>query len=210
MTQSRRRWLTALFVAVLAAGGYFAWEKLRRDNLPPGIASGNGRIEATEIDIAAKMPGRIQDILVREGDFVTAGQVLARMDTTQLEAQLRQAEAQWRRANISVDTAKSLVTQREAEKKSAVAVVDQRNVQLDAAERTLRRSEQLIRTNAVPQQRFDDDRAAADGARAAVAAAEAQRAAAEAAISATQAQVVDAQAAVDAAKAAIEHQGRYQ
>jgi HlyD family secretion protein len=177
---------------------------LRRDNLPPGIASGNGRIEATEIDIAAKMPGRIQDILVREGDFVTAGQVLARMDTTQLEAQLRQAEAQWRRANISVDTAKSLVTQREAEKKSAVAVVDQRNVQLDAAERTLRRSEQLIRTNAVPQQRFDDDRAAADGARAAVAAAEAQRAAAEAAISSTQAQVVDAEASVDAAKAAIE------
>jgi HlyD family secretion protein len=177
---------------------------LRRDNLPPGIASGNGRIEATEIDIAAKMPGRIQDILVREGDFVTAGQVLARMDTTQLEAQLRQAEAQWRRANISVDTAKSLVTQREAEKKSAVAVVDQRNVQLDAAERTLRRSEQLIRTNAVPQQRLDDDQAAADGARAAVAAAEAQRAAAEAAISSTHAQVVDAEASVDAAKAAIE------
>jgi HlyD family secretion protein len=77
-------------------------------------------------------------------------------------------------------------------------------VQLDAAERTLRRSEQLIRTNAVPQQRLDDDRAAADGARAAVAAAEAQRAAAEAAISSTQAQVVDAEASVDAAKAAIE------
>jgi HlyD family secretion protein len=201
---NRKRWLAALLVVLLAAGGYFAWEMLRRDNLPPGIASGNGRIEATEIDIAAKMPGRIQDILVREGDFVTAGQVLARMDTTQLEAQLRQAEAQWRRANISVDTAKSLVTQREAEKKSAVAVVDQRNVQLDAAERTLRRSEQLIRTNAVPQQRLDDDRAAADGARAAVAAAEAQRAAAEAAISSTQAQVVDAEASVDAAKAAIE------
>jgi HlyD family secretion protein len=204
MTQSLKRWLSALLVVMLAAGGYFAWEKLRRDNLPPGIASGNGRIEATEIDIAAKMPGRIRDILVREGDFVTAGQVLARMDTTQLEAQLRQAEAQWRRANISVDTAKSLVTQREAEKKSAVAVVDQRNVQLDAAARTLRRSEQLIRTNAVPQQRLDDDRAAADGARAAVAAAEAQRAAAEAAISSSQAQVVDAQASVDAAKAAIE------
>ena len=84
MTQSRKRWLTALLVVVLAAGGYFAWEKLRRDDLPPGIASGNGRIEATEIDIAAKMPGRIQDILVREGDFVTAGQVLAHMDTTQL------------------------------------------------------------------------------------------------------------------------------
>ncbi len=94
MTTSRKRWLTALLVLVLAAGGYFLWQKLGSDNLPPGIASDNGRIEATEIDIASKTPGRIQDILVREGDFVTAGQVLARMDATQLEAQLRQAKAQ--------------------------------------------------------------------------------------------------------------------
>lgn len=204
MTQSRKRWLTAILVAALVAGGYFAWQNLGRERLPPGIATGNGRIEATEIDVAAKVAGRIQDILVREGDFVTAGQMLARMDTTRLEAQLRQAEAQWRRANISVDTAKSLVTQREAEKKSAVAVIAQRNVELDAANKRLERSEQLTRTNAVPQQRLDDDRAAADGARAAVAAAEAQRAAADAAISSSQAQVVDAQAAVDAAKANIE------
>lgn len=204
MVKSRKRWLTALLVVVLAAGGYFAWRKLGSDNLPSGIASGNGRIEAVEIDIAAKMPGRVQDILVREGDFVTAGQVLARMDTTQLEAQLRQAQAQWRRATISVDTAKSLVTQREAEKKSAVAAIAQRDAELDAAERKLQRSEQLIRTNSVPQQTLDDDRAAANGARAAVAAAEAQRAAAEAAISNSEAQVVDAEASVDAAKAAIE------
>jgi HlyD family secretion protein len=99
MTTSRKRWLTALLVLVLAAGGYYAWQNLRRDNLPAGIASGNGRIEAIEIDIATKTPGRIQDILVREGDFVTTGQILARMDTTQSEAQLRQAKAQLRRAS---------------------------------------------------------------------------------------------------------------
>ncbi|WP_024506276.1 HlyD family efflux transporter periplasmic adaptor subunit [Bradyrhizobium sp. ARR65] len=204
MTTSRKRWLTALLVLVLAAGGYFAWQKLGGGNLPPGIASGNGRIEATEIDIASKTAGRIQDILVREGDFVTAGQILARMDTAQLNAQLRQAKAQLRRASIGIDTAKSVVTQREAEKKSAVAVITQRNAELDTAERKFQRSSQLIRTNAVSQQTFDDDRAAAEGATAAVAAAEAQLAASEAAISSAQAQVVDAQAAVDAAKATIE------
>ena len=91
MTAGRKRWLTALLVAALLAGGYYAWQKSEGDNLPAGIASGNGRIEAVEIDIASKTPGRIQDILVREGDFVTAGQVLARMDTTQMEAQRRQA-----------------------------------------------------------------------------------------------------------------------
>jgi HlyD family secretion protein len=204
MKKNRRGWLAALLVVALAAGGYYGWQKLRRDNLPPGIASGNGRIEAVEIDIATKTPGRIQEILVREGDFVTVGQVLARMDTTQLQAQLRQAEAQLRRAIISVDTAKSLVAQREAERKSATAVIAQRNAELDTADRKLQRSEQLIRTNAVPQQVLDDDRAAAEGAKAAVAAAEAQRAAAEAAISSTRAQVVDAEASIDAARAAIE------
>jgi HlyD family secretion protein len=204
MRSSRKRWLIALLVVVLAAGGYFAWQKLGSDNLPPGIASGNGRIEAVEIDIATKTAGRIREILVREGDFVSVGQVLARMDTTQLEAQLRQAEAQMRRAIISVDTAKSLVAQREAEKKSAAAVIAQRSAELDTASRKLQRSEQLIRTSAVPQQVLDDDRAAAEGAKAAVAAAEAQLAASEAAISSSRAQVVDAEASIDVSRAAIE------
>ncbi|TAI66366.1 biotin/lipoyl-binding protein [Bradyrhizobium sp. Leo170] len=204
MTKGRNRWLIVLLAVLLAAGGYYAWQNFANDSLPPGIASGNGRIEAVEIDIATKTPGRIQEILVREGDFVTVGQVLARMDTTQLHAQLRQAEAQLRRAIISVDTAKSLVAQREAERKSATAVIAQRNAELDTADRKLQRSEQLIKTNAVPQQVLDDDRAAAEGAKAAVAAAEAQLAAAEAAISSTRAQVVDAEASIDAARAAIE------
>lgn len=45
------------------------------------LAGGNGRIDAVEIDIAAKTAGRVREILVNEGDFVRAGQVLARMDT---------------------------------------------------------------------------------------------------------------------------------
>jgi HlyD family secretion protein len=188
MTAGRRRWMIALVVVAFAAAAYYAWQKFGKDNLPPGIASGNGRIEAVEIDIATKTPGRIQEILVREGDFVTAGQVLARMNTAQLEAQHRQAKAQLRRAIISVDTAKSLVIQRQAEKKSTDAVVAQRNAELDTADRKLQRSTRLIRTNAVPQQVLGDDRAAADGATAAVAAAQAQLAASEAAISSAQAQ----------------------
>jgi HlyD family secretion protein len=204
MTAGRRRWMIALVVVAFAAAAYYAWQKFGKDNLPPGIASGNGRIEAVEIDIATKTPGRIQEILVREGDFVTAGQVLARMNTAQLEAQHRQAKAQLRRAIISVDTAKSLVIQRQAEKKSTDAVVAQRNAELDTADRKLQRSTRLIRTNAVPQQVLGDDRAAADGATAAVAAAQAQLAASEAAISSAQAQVIDAEAAADAARATIE------
>ncbi len=200
----RRRWLSGLVILALSVGGYFAWQQLEADALPDGFARGNGRIEAVEIDISTKTSGRVREILAGEGEFVTAGQVLARMDTTQLEAQRRQAEAQLRRAKISVETAKSVVAQREAERTAAVAVVAQREAQQDVADRKLTRSEQLARSQTVSQQVLDDDRAAAQGAKAAVAAAQAQLAASDAAISAARALVVDAEAAVEAAQAAIE------
>ena len=77
-------WLLPV-VALLAAGiGYLAWQRLRAGDLPEGLASGNGRIEAVEIDVAARVSGRIKEMLANEGDFVTAGQIVARMDTETL------------------------------------------------------------------------------------------------------------------------------
>jgi HlyD family secretion protein len=203
MARKTGPWLVAALL-LLAGGGYYAWQAVANGGLPAGIAAGNGRIEAVEIDVSTRTAGRIQEILVNEGDFVEAGQLLARMDTEQLEARRRQAEAELKRATIGVDTAGSVVTQRQAERTAAVAVVAQRNAQLDAVERRLGRSEQLAKTNTVSQQILDDDRAAAAEARAALGAAQAQLAASEAAISTAQAQVVDAEASVDAARAAIE------
>lgn len=199
---SRR--LPIAIALVAAAVIYLGWRQFAGCGLPPGIASGNGRIEAVEIDVATKTAGRIKEILVNEGDFVEVGQVLARMDTDQLEAQRRQAEAQLRRTIIGVDTAHSLVTQREAERTAAEAVVAQRKAQLDATKRKLARSEELAKRDTVSQQVLDDDRAAEQAGRANVAAGEAQLAAADAAISSAKAMVVDAEAAVDAARAAID------
>ena len=200
-----KTWLIRIgIIAALVVAAFAAWQYVRPKGLPIGFASSNGRIEATEIDIAAKTPGRIKEITVNEGDFVKAGQVLARMDTAVLEAQLREAEAQRQRARISIDTARSQVTQREAEKAAAEAVVAQRKAELDAAQRRLVRTEELARRGTAAFQTLDDDRAAFQGARAAVSAAEAQLAAAGAAIGAAKARVVDAQAAVEAAQATIE------
>ncbi len=203
MKSNQNRWLLAVLAAIVLAGGYYAWQKFGANRLPAGIASGNGRIEAIEIDISTKTPGRIKDIAVDEGDFVEMGQVLAQMDTEQLESRRAQAEAELQRAKIAIDTAKSLVTQREAEREAAAAIVAQRDAQLDAAQRKLSRSEELIKTNATSQQVLDDDRASYLSAKAAVSAAKAQLAASEAAIGAAKAQIIDAQAAVEAAKAAI-------
>ena len=203
MAFNRKQWILAGAIIVLAAGAYYAWKSLNEDGLPEGIARGNGRIEAVEIDISTKSPGRIREILVDEGDFVQANDILARMDTDQLESQLKQAEAQLRRAEIGIETARSLVTQREAEHTAAEATVAQREAQLDAAQRRLARSQQLTQTRTISQQVLDDDRATAQGAEAAVGAARAQLAATEAAIGAAKAQVIDAEASVEAAKAAI-------
>ncbi|MCX8999359.1 HlyD family efflux transporter periplasmic adaptor subunit [Rhizobiaceae bacterium BDR2-2] len=204
MSVSLRNLATAGIVVVALAGAYFAWQQIGAAELPDGIAMGNGRIEATEIDISTKLAGRLKDITVREGDFVTAGQVLAVMDTDTLEAQKRQAEAQLRRAKIGIDTAGSLVNQRLAENESATAVVAQREVQLDVARKTLDRAEQLAKTSVFSQQVLDDTRSAYQGAVSALAVAKAELAASEAGISAARAQVIDAESAVDAAQAAIE------
>ena len=47
-----KRWLVAGLVVIVAGGGYYAWQKFGGNQLPAGIASGHGRIESTEIDVA--------------------------------------------------------------------------------------------------------------------------------------------------------------
>ncbi len=199
------RWLlnaaAALFVVVILYG---AWLFLQPGGLPAGLASGNGRIEAVEIDIATKTAGRVEDILVDEGDFVTAGQVLARMDTDVLQAQAKQADAQKQQAVIGVETARHQVLQRQAERQSAQSLVAQREAERDVAQKQLARSEELEARGTTSRQVLDTDRARFESANAAVSAAKAQVAAADAAIATAEAQVVNAQAAVDAAAATIE------
>ena len=157
-----------------------------------------------EIDVAAKTAGRIKEILVDEGDFVTAGQLLARMDTAVLEAQLREAKAQLQRARIGVETAQSQVVQRRSEKTAAQAVVVQREAELDAAQRRLARTEVLAPQGTLPLQTLDDDRAHFQGAQAAVSAAQAQLATSESAIGFAKSQVIAARSDVEAAIATIQ------
>ena len=193
----------AFVLAVIAIAAAAAWWALRPAGLPPGIAVGNGRIEATEIDIATKSPGRIVEILAREGDFVQAGAVLARMDTQVLRAQLAEARAQVRQAENAHLTAKSIVAQRESEQVAAQAVVAQRRAESDATGKHLKRSQALAGEGAASRQQLDDDRARMLGAQAAVSAAQAQVAAAHAGIEAAKSQVVQAQSLIEAAKATV-------
>jgi HlyD family secretion protein len=191
-------------VVVIALLGYLAWNNFQPDGLPSGIAAGNGRIEAVEIDVAPRTSGRVIEVLVDEGDYVHAGQVLARMDTAVLIAQRSEAEAQLRRAELGIETARSRVRQRDAEKRATDATVAQRQAERSAANKRVIRSRELAAKNSISEQELDDHQAQFEASRAAVAAAEAQVAAAEAAHASAKSQVVAAQAAAAAARATIE------
>ena len=110
-----QRGLLALALLVIAAGGIGTWWLRSDAALPAGIASGNGRAEADEIDIDTKFAGRIAKLLVDEGDMVSPGQVVAVMDTQDLEATLRNREAVVRQAQRTLDAARANVDQQKAQ-----------------------------------------------------------------------------------------------
>lgn len=97
------------------------WWQQHLNALPPYIAQASGRLEAGQTEIATKLAGRITVILAKEGDMVHAGAVLARMDTVELEAQLRAAEAQVRKAEHEKAAAEALIVQRASENSASTA-----------------------------------------------------------------------------------------
>ncbi|MDE2490244.1 MAG: efflux RND transporter periplasmic adaptor subunit [Elusimicrobia bacterium] len=150
--------------AALGAGAAYLW-RARRPALPETIASGNGRLEAQEVHVASKTGGRVLEVPVAEGDFVSEGQVLARLDTRELAAALRRAEAERSRAVEGV-----------AEARARAAEAD-RTLSLAAGERT--RALALLKRGSATVQEADRRRADYDVAVAAAAAARARISAAE-------------------------------
>ncbi|MEZ4600590.1 MAG: HlyD family efflux transporter periplasmic adaptor subunit [Syntrophotaleaceae bacterium] len=200
-----KKWGTsALLVGMAAVAGLLLWRHFQGDGLDERIASGNGRIEAVEIDIATPRAGKIKEIFVDEGDYVPVGKVLAKMDTAVLEAQQKETLARLRQAENAVHIANSLVVQRQSEKKAAQAVVAQRQAEVEVAKKRLERSQSLVADKAVSQQKFEDDRAVFLSAEAMLRAGEADVARADAAIATARSQVHGARADVEAARAILE------
>jgi HlyD family secretion protein len=158
--------------AILAV---LAWHHLQEPRLPEGIASGNGRLEATQVDITTKLAGRLAEVRVKEGEDVKAGLVLARMDVRELEADLRQAQAQ--------------VIQAQKQRIAAAAVIAQRKSEVTLAEKNLVRSRELYENRNIPIEQLQRSETAVQTAQAALSAADAELELAAAAIDAAQAHV---------------------
>ncbi|RIX45079.1 MAG: HlyD family efflux transporter periplasmic adaptor subunit [Rhodocyclales bacterium GT-UBC] len=156
------------FLAVAAiATAYYLYQQ-RPSGLPAGLASGNGRLEAIEVDVATKIAGRLSEVLVREGDAVLAGAIVARLDADDLRAQLRAAEAQVLQARKAMDETRAGV------KKSAS--------DLNLADKTLKRSADLVGRGFITRDKLDRDQTGMDGARAGLSQAQSRVAEADAAV----------------------------
>jgi HlyD family secretion protein len=107
----RRVSLLLVLLAGALSAGY--WWVHPRQGLSPGIASGNGRLEADEIDIDTKFAGRVAKLFVEEGDIVTAGHVVAMMDTRDLLASLKKSEALVSQAQRALDEANANLVQQQ-------------------------------------------------------------------------------------------------
>ncbi|WP_460089214.1 HlyD family secretion protein [Pseudomonas sp. S2_E02] len=183
-THSRSSLLYAgsLLVLLAAAGGLGYWMSIS-SRLVEGLSMGNGRLEATEVQIASKTPGRLAEVLVDEGDKVNKGQLLARMDTRTLEAQRTQAEAEVLRARENLNAAEANVQLRQSE--------------LLLAQQELGRSQSLFKHGFVSAQVIDQLQSRIGTGNAAVTAARAQVSAVAAAIGAAQAQVAQLTSEID-------------
>ena len=172
----KQRYVLVLAAAALIAVLGLTWIILKAPSDPPeGFAKTNGRIEAERFDIATKFAGRLQEVNGKEGDYVKAAQVLARLDTSELDAQRREAEA--------------TKVQAEQQLAQAQALVAQRNAELKLASLQLERALNLV-SKGVTSQEIVDQRQSA-------------KHTAEAAVNAASAEVAVARAAIDAAAARI-------
>ena len=173
MTRRRIIILALIGLVIIASGGYYYYTVLQA-RLPPGIAFGNGKIEGDEIAIATKYAGRIAEIDFKEGDLVQKGQVLARMDTSELEASERAAAA--------------LAAQRQKDADAARSTIQVRQADLDLANSELARGKILVAKDAISVQRVEQLTAAQRSATERLAAAKSQADAADAAVASAKAE----------------------
>jgi HlyD family secretion protein len=113
----------------------------------------SGTVEATEAQLGFPVPGRIAEVLVREGDLVRAGQMLARLDTAELDARRLQARAQLEAARALLRELES--GSRSEEVASARDALRAANERLADAERDLARVRRLQEGGALSQEALD-------------------------------------------------------
>jgi len=150
-----------------AAVAVFAVQRLvLPQGLPEGLIQANGRIEGDHVTVASKFAGRVRELLAREGDTVTMGQVLVRLDDAQTWARVQQARRGFEALEAQVEanhTALAVlnlevplsIESAEAGVESARAAVERAKAVEYEARRDVERIRPLAAENATSQQMLD-------------------------------------------------------
>lgn len=185
--------IPVLLIVLIAAGISYFFVYYRPNHTENGIRS-SGHVEVTEVDMSFRIPGHISRLLVKEGDIVDQGQVLAELKQTvflarydQAKAQLAElgarreslelairikeyaAEAQIRQAQAMVSAAEaryeSLKTgSRTEEIKEAAASLEKARAELDNRRQDYQRMQNLFDSRIISASQMDDSRTAYDAA----------------------------------------------
>lgn len=131
-----------------------------------------GKVEREEIAVVGKVPGRIEQLLVHEGDYVYKGDTLAVLSIPEVDAKKAQAEGAVKSARAQYDMSvhgatSNQLTQLNA-KKAALTE------QYEFAKKSLARLETLVQDSLVPQQQYDEVYAKYQGAKAQLTAVDAE------------------------------------
>jgi RND family efflux transporter MFP subunit len=155
-------------------------------------------VPQTRADVASKATGRLEALEVEEGSVVTKGQVLARLESQDVVATQRRAEA-------NVTAAEAAITEARARRAEAVARLAEAKAEHLDAQRSLERAKAMVGKNYVTQEVYDTALNRRARPAAGIASAEAGVAAAEASIAVATAQLGAAKAAVEEATVAVEY-----
>ena len=162
-----------------------------------------GFVDAPEAEVAAQVAGRVDAVLVREGDRVKKGQVLARLDSREREAMLEQARANLVQAEEALREADANLRAVQPGVAGAGADIARAQATLDEAESNFTRVKELVQGEAASSQDLDTARARFMEARAALDSLTAGKTTAERRVGAQLAAAASARARVGVAEAAV-------
>ncbi|MCX7098708.1 MAG: efflux RND transporter periplasmic adaptor subunit [Methylococcales bacterium] len=150
--QSKLPKLLAIIVAVLLLAVALWWFFWRQAPFPEGLVQANGRFEGDHYTVSGKWPGRVVELLAREGDWVVKGQVMVKLDDTQIRTKLNQARsavdvinAQLRAAQTGLVVFKKNVPLKIATAKAGLGHSDAEVMASLASERQMQKDAQRFR-----------------------------------------------------------------
>lgn len=196
-----RKVLLAVLLATAAGGGWWLYQQQEATALPDFVFHSNGRLELNRLDVASLYPGRVERVLVAEGDAVKANEVLVELSSAQSSGQLAAAQAATLRAAELVQRARAGVTQAQQAIARADAEIAAYRQQQKVAKLELDNAKQMRREDLVSASELAKRQADFERATASVKAAQAARAEAQAAVAQGQAAVAEAEAGVKQAQA---------